>query len=120
MTLDDKSKHILLDHEVRNLGFQEWKEFMFCISQSSLKVRKKKRVINLVQNLLTMAKMMGEISPDEANQTYIGLTKFKDPKSQRVFVQMCKEVLVGDGVLPDGVIFQDLKYYKEQVEGLCF
>ncbi|PWA61018.1 hypothetical protein CTI12_AA377280 [Artemisia annua] len=39
---------------------------------------------------------------------------------QWIFVQICKEVLVGDAKMADGVVFEHLKYYKEPVEGLCF
>ncbi|PWA52863.1 hypothetical protein CTI12_AA450400 [Artemisia annua] len=67
-----------------------------------------------------MAKMMNEISADEAYQSYIGLTPFKNLMKQWLFVQICKEVLVGDAKVPDGVVFEHLNYYKELVEGLCF
>lgn len=93
---------------------------MLCIHRSTLSVEMKKKVITAVQKLLTKAKMMNEISVDEANQSYIGLIPYRDPEKQRFFVRICKEVLVGDAEVPDEVIFEDLKYYKEPVEGLCF
>ncbi|PWA57465.1 Peptidase C48, SUMO/Sentrin/Ubl1 [Artemisia annua] len=120
VTLNDKSKHKLSASELQNFGFQEWNEFMFCIFLGSLNVKMKRKIMTAVLKLLTMAKMMNEISVDEAYQSYIGLTLFKNPMKQWLFVQICKEVLVGDTKVPDGVVFEHLKYYKEPVESLCF
>ncbi|PWA79650.1 ulp1 protease family, C-terminal catalytic domain-containing protein [Artemisia annua] len=120
VTLDDNSKHKLSSSELKNFGFQEWNEFMFCISHGSLNDKLKKKIMIVVLKLLTMAKMMNQISADEAYQSYIGLTPFKNPMKQWLFVQICKEVLVGDAKMPVGVVFEHLKYYKEPVEGVCF
>ena len=121
LTLDDGTKHKLLGHELHYLGFEEWKEFMLCIHKCrSLNADMKRKAINAVQKLLTKAKIMNEISVDEAYQSYIGLMPFKDPENQKFFFKICKEVLHGDEQVPDGVIFEDLKYCKEPTEGLCF
>ncbi|PWA39123.1 ulp1 protease family, C-terminal catalytic domain-containing protein [Artemisia annua] len=120
VTLDDNSKHKLSSSELKHFGFQEWNEFMLCIFPGSLNDKLKKKIMSQVLKLLTMAKMMNQISADEAYQSYIGLTLFKNPMKQSLFVQICKEVLVGDAKMPDGVVFEHLKYYKELVEGVCF
>ncbi|PWA74293.1 hypothetical protein CTI12_AA251470 [Artemisia annua] len=120
VTLDDNSKHKLSSSQLKIFGYQEWNEFMLCIFHGSLNDKLKKKIMMLVLKLLTMAKMMNEISADEAYQSYIGLTPFKNPTKQWFFVQICKEVLVGDANMPDGIVFEHLKYYKEPVEGVCF
>ncbi|PWA34169.1 ulp1 protease family, C-terminal catalytic domain-containing protein [Artemisia annua] len=98
VTLDDNSKHKLSSSELKNFGFQEWNEFMFCIFHGSLNDKLKKKIMIIVLKLLIMAKMMNQISADEAYQ----------------------KVLVGDAKVHDGVVFEHLKYYKEPIEGVCF
>lgn len=91
LTLDDGTKHKLLAHELHYLGFEEWKEFMLCIHKCrSLNADMKKKAINAVQKLLTKAKIMNEISVDEAYQSYIGLMPFKDPENQKFFLRFAK------------------------------
>ena len=86
VTLDDETKHKLLADELQNLGFEEWKEFMFCIHKcKTVNAEMKRMGINAVQKLLTKAKMMNEISVDEAYQSYIGLMPFNDPEKQKFF-----------------------------------
>ena len=121
VTLDDKTNHTLLPYQLRLLGFEEWKEVFFCIHHSNLKKGLKKTVKSLVQVLPIEAKMMNEITVDECYQSFIGLTSFRSPDKQRNFVRCCKEVLVGNvEEVPDGIIFEDLKYYEEPVQGLCY
>ncbi|PWA49790.1 ulp1 protease family, C-terminal catalytic domain-containing protein [Artemisia annua] len=68
VTLNDNSKHKLSASELQNFGFQEWNEFMFCIFHGSLNDKMKKKIMTAVLKLLTMAKMMNQISADEAYQ----------------------------------------------------